>query len=167
MTNLKLVPMQYPTRSFMPCLAQERTRELIYVAFEKLQLSPTDTGQVDELAGVAVDGAFTWVVPTVLRRPRTRKENRGLLISVETGYTVEKLDRIELIHLLQSAGTLLANGSTCIGGDAHGRILLQRVVSLRQLTSDTLAAEIICARHLKRLLVEAPQGSDQRPWQIQ
>jgi len=166
MMNAQTMPVRCSTRSVTPHLAQQRTRQLIYVAFEQLQLSAIETGQADGLVGVSFDGTFTWVVPTVSQRTPTGKEHQGLLIGVETGYLLENLDRVELTQLLQYGGTLLANGPTCIGVDAQGRILLQRIVSLRQLTSNTLAAEIICAVHLKRLLVEVPQSSDRRPWPI-
>jgi hypothetical protein len=132
---------------------RDRQQQMIEAAFEELHLSVIESDNTGRVVAVSPHGYFTTVRPARLNRVQSAES--GLLISVETGVKLDHLRKPGIANMLQSAGSLLADCATAIGGDAHGRILLHRVISSGNLSVDVLVAAIASTQHL-RWLFEAP-----------
>ncbi|WP_321884884.1 hypothetical protein [Paraburkholderia bannensis] len=130
-------------------------RQMIEAAFDALQFLVVDSDPSGNVVGIAFNGALTSVRPARLNRMQGGEW--GLLISVETNVMLERSLTPDIVTMLQSAGALLADCATAIGGDAQGRILLHRVIALPQLTVESLAAEIESTQNLRRLLDTSPE----------
>ncbi|WP_321876947.1 hypothetical protein [Paraburkholderia bannensis] len=130
-------------------------RQMIEAAFDALQFLVVDSDPSGNVVGIALNGALTSVRPARLNRMQGGEW--GLLISVETNVMLERSLTPDIVTMLQSAGALLADCATAIGGDAQGRILLHRVIALPQLTVESLAAEIESTQNLRRLLDASPE----------
>jgi hypothetical protein len=125
-------------------------QRIIETALDELHLCIIDSDKLGEVVAVSRNGVLTYVRPT--GRPRPFEGERGVLVSVETGVKITHLRKPSVVRMLQSAGALLADCGTAIGGDAHGRILLHRVIASAELSVDSLVAVIASTQHLRRLL---------------
>ncbi|MFM0735982.1 hypothetical protein PQQ51_01890 [Paraburkholderia xenovorans] len=132
-------------------------QQIIEAAFDALDLLVIDSDHAGNVVAISLNGVLTSVRPTWLNG--LHGGEWGLLISVETSVKLDHLLKAGVVTMLQSAGTLLADCATAIGGDAHGRILLHRVLALAHLTVDHLAAVISSTQHLRQLLDASPERS--------
>ncbi|WP_321839106.1 hypothetical protein [Paraburkholderia bannensis] len=134
-------------------------RQMIEAAFDALQFLVVDSDPSGNVVGIALNGALNGALTSVrpARLNRMQGGEWGLLISVETNVMLERSLTPDIVTMLQSAGALLADCATAIGGDAQGRILLHRVIALPQLTVESLAAEIESTQNLRRLLDASPE----------
>lgn len=130
-------------------------RRLIEAAFDALHCLVVDSDPTGNVVAIPLNGALTSVRPTRLNRMQGGEW--GLLISVETNVMLDRSLTPDIVTMLQSSSALLADCAAAIGGDAHGRILLHRVLALPQLTVESLAAEIESTHNLRRLLDAAPE----------
>jgi hypothetical protein len=130
---------------------------LIKAAFDALHLLVIDSDSAGDVVAISLSGALTSVRPTWLNRMQGGEW--GVLISVETSVKLDHWLKPGVVTILQAAGALLADCATAIGGDAHGRILLLRVLAVAGLTVESLAAVIASMQHLRQLLDASPERS--------
>jgi hypothetical protein len=128
---------------------------LIKAAFDALHLLVIDSDHARNVVAISLSGALLSVRLTWLNGMHGGEW--GVLISVETNIKFDHWLKSGVIRILQSAGALLADCATAIGGDARGRILLLRVLALARLTVESLAAVIASMQHPRQLLDASPE----------